>query len=63
MESEWVKVTTETQFFYYLKRGEIIAFRIENSEAFVDYFDDGVYRVILNLSTTEVAGFRTSALH
>ena len=48
MESEWVKVTTETQFFYHLKRGEIIAFRIENSEAFVDRLDNGAYRVIIN---------------
>lgn len=48
MESEWVKVTTETQFFYHLKRSEIIAFRVENSEAFVDRLDDRTYRVIIN---------------
>jgi len=48
LKSRWVQVTTETQFFYHLERGEFVAFRVENSEAFVNRLSNGTYRVIIN---------------
>lgn len=45
---EWVRVTTETQFFYYLSAGEAVGFRFGNSEAYVVRLGNGAYRLVLN---------------
>jgi len=45
---EWVRVTTENQFFYYLNAGEVVGFRLGSSEAYVVRLDNGAYRLVIN---------------
>ena len=45
---EWVRVTTENQFFYYLNAGEVVGFRLGSSEVYVVRLDNGAYRLVIN---------------
>lgn len=45
---EWVRVTTENQFFYYLNSGEVVGFRLGNSEVYVVRLESGAYQLVIN---------------
>ncbi|WP_338835837.1 hypothetical protein [Neomoorella thermoacetica] len=55
---DWSEITTPTQLFYHLDRGEVVAFLIEDGEAFLQRVPEGWYRIILQPRLSSGLEFR-----
>jgi hypothetical protein len=44
---EWTEITTPTQLFYHLDRGEVAVFPLDDGVAFLQRVPEGWYRIIL----------------
>lgn len=59
--AQWIQVTTPVQLFYYLSRGEVVAWRFFGGEGFLHMDSDNTYLVLLRGWLGNVCEFRADS--